>query len=148
MSIAEVPNAPASPWQGAYVERLIRSLRRDCLDHVIVLGEKHLRRILKSYRDSYHRSRTHLALGKDAPEPRVVQPPELGVWWNWRRSAVSIIDTSGERHSRCVRFRRYLTLRLAVASLKKIWQANQPIRHYVEKITSADFILEIEPKGH
>ncbi len=78
MRIEEVLAAPASPWQRAYVERLIGSVRRDCLDHVIILGERHLRVILKSYLDYYHRSRTHLALGKDAPEPRAVQPPELG----------------------------------------------------------------------
>jgi transposase InsO family protein len=78
LSIEEVLSAPASPWQRAYVERLIGSIRRDCLDHVLVLGEGHLRKILKSYLDYYHRSRTHLAVGKDAPEPRMVQPPELG----------------------------------------------------------------------
>jgi len=78
MSIKEVLSAPASPWQPAYVERLIGSIRRDCLDHVIVFGEGHLRRILKSYLAYYHRSRTHLALGQDAPEPRSVQAPELG----------------------------------------------------------------------
>ena len=78
LNIEEVLSAPASPWQRAYVERLIGSIRRDCLDHVVVLGEGHLRKILKSYLDYYHRSRTHLALGKDAPEPWVVQPPVLG----------------------------------------------------------------------
>ena len=78
MGIAEVPTPPARPWQRAYVERLIGSIRRDCLDHGIVLGEKHLRRILKSYLEYYHGSRTHLALAKDTPAPRAVQPPELG----------------------------------------------------------------------
>src|SRR5215469_2800600 len=78
MSIKEVLCAPASPWQRAYVERLIGSIRRDCLDHVIVLGEGHLRKILKNYLEYYHRSRTHLALSKDAPEPRPVQPPGMG----------------------------------------------------------------------
>jgi putative transposase len=78
MRMEEVLSAPASPWQRAYVERLIGSLRRDCLDHVIVLGEGHLRKTLKSYLEYYHRSRTHLALNKDAPEPRTVQPPEMG----------------------------------------------------------------------
>ncbi len=78
MSIKEVLSAPASPWQRAFVERLIGSVRRDCLDHVIVLGEGHLRRILKSYLAYYHRSRTHLGLAKDTPEPRAVQPPEIG----------------------------------------------------------------------
>src|SRR5215831_10904400 len=74
MGITEVLGAPRSPWQRAYVERIIGSIRRDCLDHVIVLDESSLRPILRSYLDYYHRSRTHLSLGKDAPEPRPVQP--------------------------------------------------------------------------
>jgi putative transposase len=78
MSIEEVLSAPASPWERAYVERLIGSIRRNCLDHVIVLGERHLRRILSSYFAYYHRGRTHLGLGKDTPEPRAIQPPEMG----------------------------------------------------------------------
>ncbi len=78
MRMEEVLSAPASPWQRADVERLIASVRRDCLDHVIVLGEGHLRTTLKSYLAYYHRSRTHLGLAKDAPEPRAVQPPEIG----------------------------------------------------------------------
>jgi len=78
LSIEEVLSAPASPWQRAYVERLIGSIRRDCLDHVIILGEQHLRTILKTYLGYYHRSRTHLALAKDTPAPREVQPPERG----------------------------------------------------------------------
>ncbi len=78
MGIEEVPTAPASPWQRPFVERLIGSIRRDCLDHVIILGERHLRTILKSYLEYYHRSRTHLGLAKDTPEPRAVQPPKLG----------------------------------------------------------------------
>ncbi|MGA2072703.1 MAG: integrase core domain-containing protein, partial [Terriglobia bacterium] len=65
-------------WQNPFAERLVGSIRRECLDHVIVLGEKHLRRILTSYFAYYLGSRTHLALGKDAPEPRTVQPPEVG----------------------------------------------------------------------
>ena len=78
MSIEEVLSAPASPWQRAHVERLIGSVRRDCLDHVIVLGEGHRRKVLSSYLEYYHRSRTHLGLGKDTPEPRAVQPPKMG----------------------------------------------------------------------
>jgi Integrase core domain len=78
LGIEEVLTAPASPWQQPFVERLIGSVRRDCLDHVVVLGERHLRKILKSYFDYYHRSRTHLGLAKDAPESRAVQPPILG----------------------------------------------------------------------
>jgi transposase InsO family protein len=78
MGICEVLSAPRSPWQRAYVERLIGSIRRECLDHVIVLHETSLRRTLKSYFEYYHRSRTHLSLEKDAPEPRAIQPPEIG----------------------------------------------------------------------
>jgi len=79
MGIHEVLTAPRSPWQNAYAERLVGSIRRECLDHVIVLNEPSLRRILRSYFDYYQRSRTHLAVGKDAPESRAVQPPELGL---------------------------------------------------------------------
>jgi hypothetical protein len=61
-----------------YVERLIGSLRRECLDHVIVLGEAHLRRVLAFYSVYYQRARTHLALEKDAPVPRRVQAPTEG----------------------------------------------------------------------
>jgi transposase InsO family protein len=78
MGICEVLSAPRSPWQRAYVERVIGSIRRECLDHVIVLHENALRRTLKSYFDYYHRSRTHLSLRKDSPEPRAIQPPEMG----------------------------------------------------------------------
>ena len=78
MGIEEVITAAHSPWQNAYVERLIGSIRRECLDHCIVLGEKHLRRILHSYFDYYHRTRTHLSLKKDAPDERPIQPPAMG----------------------------------------------------------------------
>ena len=78
MGIEEVLTAPHSPWQNPYAERLVGSLRRECLDHVIVLGERHLYRILKAYFAYYQKSRTHLSLGKDAPEPRAVQPPSTG----------------------------------------------------------------------
>ncbi len=78
MGIEEVRIAPRSPWQNPYVERLIGSIRRECLDHVIVFNERSLRRILRSY-VAYRQSwRTHLALGKDAPITRKVQPPKLG----------------------------------------------------------------------
>jgi len=78
MGICEVLSAPRSPWQRAYVERVIGSIRRECLDHVMVFQEASLRRTLNSYFDYYHRSRTHLSLGKDSPEPRAIQPPERG----------------------------------------------------------------------
>ena len=78
MGISEVLTAPRSPWQNAYAERVIGTIRRECLDHVIVLSERHLRRSLSSYFDYYHRSRTHLSLEKDCPEPRTVHPPDAG----------------------------------------------------------------------
>ena len=70
MGIRDKPIAPASPWQNGFAERLIGSVRRECLDHIIVLGEAHLRRIMKSY---YNETRTHLALDKDAPLSRTVR---------------------------------------------------------------------------
>ena len=73
MGIEEVVSSPSSPWQNPYAERLIGSIRRDCLNHVVVFGEQHLRRILTGYFAYYHGSRTHLSLSKDAPTPRRVQ---------------------------------------------------------------------------
>jgi transposase InsO family protein len=73
MGIEEVLSAARSPWQNPYVERLIGSIRRECLEHVIVLGENHLRRILRSYIGYYNESRTHLSLAKDAPEHRAIE---------------------------------------------------------------------------
>ena len=91
MDISEVLIAPQSPWQNAFVERLIGSIRRECLDHVIVLGEKHLRRILRSYFEYCQESHTHLSLSKDAPSTRAVQPPELG-------AVVEISEVGGLHH--------------------------------------------------
>jgi transposase InsO family protein len=73
MGIRDKPTAPASPWQNGFAERLIGSIRRECLDHVIVLGEVHLRRILRSYADYYNGFRTHRSLNKDTPNSRPVQ---------------------------------------------------------------------------
>jgi putative transposase len=78
MRIEEVLTAPHSPWQNPFAERLIGSIRRECLNHVLVLGESHLRRILARYFAYYHRARTHLALDKDAPDVRPIEPPETG----------------------------------------------------------------------
>jgi len=78
LGIDEVVTAPRSPWQNAFVERVIGSIRRDCLDHVIVLNERHLKWILASYFSYYHLWRTHLSLGMDSPESRPVQPPAHG----------------------------------------------------------------------
>jgi transposase InsO family protein len=73
MGIRDRPIAPRSPWQNPYVERLIGTLRFDCLDHVLILGERHLRRVLTLYSLYYNETRTHLGLAKDAPLRRAVQ---------------------------------------------------------------------------
>ena len=78
LGIEEVVTAPRSPWQNPFCERVIGSIRRDCLDHVIVLNERHLRRILREYISYYHTCRTHLSLNKDPPDTRPVEPPEMG----------------------------------------------------------------------
>ncbi len=78
LGINEIVTAPASPWQNAYVERVIGSLRRELLDHVVVLNERHLRRLLASYLDYYHQWRTHRSLDQDAPDGRPVRLAKLG----------------------------------------------------------------------
>jgi putative transposase len=78
MGITQVVSATRSPWQNAYVERGIGSLRRECLDYIVICNERHLRRVLSSYTDYYDRSRTHLSLDKDCPDPRPVMPPRSG----------------------------------------------------------------------
>ena len=67
MGIRDRPTAPRSPWQNGYAERLIGSIRRECLDHVVVFGERHLRHVLRSYTEYYNGARTHLSLAKDSP---------------------------------------------------------------------------------
>jgi transposase InsO family protein len=78
MGINQVLLAPRSPWQRAYGERVIGAIRRECLDHVIVFGERSLYRHLQRFVDYYHRSRTHLGMEKDSPEPRPIQSADLG----------------------------------------------------------------------
>jgi putative transposase len=78
MGIEEVLTAPRAPWQNPYAERFMGSVRRECLDHVIVFGPAGLQRLLKLYRAHYERSRTHLSLNKDAPIPRPVAKPGDG----------------------------------------------------------------------
>ncbi|MGV7223714.1 MAG: integrase core domain-containing protein [Nitrospinales bacterium] len=80
MGIEEVKTVPQSPWQNPYCERVIGSIRRDCLDHIIVLNENHLKGILSDYFEYYHRDRTHLGLSKDTPYKRQIQlEPENGM---------------------------------------------------------------------
>jgi putative transposase len=95
MRISEVLTAPQSPWQNPFVERLIGSVRRECLNHVLVLSERHLRRILTRYFAYYHRARTHLALDKDAPDGRPIERPEVGT--------IVQIPEAGGLHQRYVR---------------------------------------------
>ncbi|WP_225709015.1 integrase core domain-containing protein [Bradyrhizobium cenepequi] len=73
MGIRDKPTAPASPWQNGVAERLIGSIRRECLDHIIIFGETHLRRIVRSYSRYYNEIRTHRSLDKDAPVARPIQ---------------------------------------------------------------------------
>jgi putative transposase len=87
MGIKEVLSAPRSPWERAHIDRIIGTLRRESLDHVIGFDKASLRRTFSSYRDYYHKSRTHTSLQKGAPESRPVQQPGLG----------HIIATSGAR---------------------------------------------------
>ena len=78
MGIEEILTAPRSPWQNPFAERVIGTLRRDCLDQVVVLDERHLRRLLTDYLEHYHRWRCHRSLAMDCPSPRPVQGPAYG----------------------------------------------------------------------
>ncbi len=91
MGIREVLIAPRAPWQNPFVERLIGSVRRECLDHVFVLSERHLRRILTRYFAYYHHARTHLSLEKDAADVRPIERPEVG-------TLVAIPEVGGLHH--------------------------------------------------
>ena len=91
MGIEEVVIARQSPWQNPYVERLIGSIRRECLDHVIVLNEKHLRRVLERYLAYYHGWRTHRSLDMDAPAGRPIQPQDHG-------RVVEVAEVGGLHH--------------------------------------------------
>ncbi|MBK8164736.1 MAG: transposase family protein [bacterium] len=78
LGIEQVVTAVRCPWQNGYCERVVGTLKRECLNHMIVFNEAHARRILRGYLEYYHGSRTHLGLGKDAPDGRAVEPPALG----------------------------------------------------------------------
>lgn len=91
MGIKQVLSTPRSPWERAYVERVIGTIRRECLDHVIVFNERSLHRHLQNFTTYYHRTRTHLALQKDTPDARPVQPPEAG-------RVISIPEVGGLHH--------------------------------------------------
>ncbi len=78
MDIQQIVTSRKSPWQNGYCERVIGSIRRECLDHIIVFNARHLRKILRQYFDYYHESRTNLGLEKDCPVSREVQEPQIG----------------------------------------------------------------------
>jgi Integrase core domain len=106
MGIRDKPTAAGSPWQNAYAERLLGSIRRECVDHLIVLGETHLRRILAKYAAYYNESRTHRSLNKDAPFHRTIQrmgaitsQPVLGAF-------ITNIAESNFRYTQAVGFAR------------------------------------------
>jgi putative transposase len=91
MSIKEVIIAPRSPWQNPFAERVIGSIRRECLDHLIILGENHLHQILSSYFRYYNNCRPHLSLDRNSPSPRNVEPPLKG-------KVISIPEVGGLHH--------------------------------------------------
>ena len=78
LGIRQSKIAPRSPWQNGYAERFVGTLRREVLDHVIVLGERHLLRLVRSHAAYYNEDRPHMALGRDAPVPRAVESPNSG----------------------------------------------------------------------
>jgi len=91
MGIREVLIAPKSPWQNPIAERVIGTLRRECLDHMIILNEKHLYHILKDYMDYYHNCRIHLSLDRNSPSLRDIEPPSEG-------KIISFPQVSGLHH--------------------------------------------------
>jgi putative transposase len=91
MNIQDVRTAPRSPWQNDYVERVIGSIRRECLDHILVVNAAGLRRMLTAYVAYDMRSRTHLGLGKETPSPRPVTPPSSG-------RIIAIAEVGGLHH--------------------------------------------------
>jgi transposase InsO family protein len=95
MQIEEVITAPRSPFQNPYAERVIGSIRRECLDHLIIIGEDHLRRTLRDYLDYYHNSRPHEALERNSPTPREIEAPVKG-------KVIAIPQVGGMHH----RYRR------------------------------------------
>jgi len=95
MGMRQILIAPRAPWQNPFAERVIGSIRRECLDHVVVLGERHLRRRLRAYQRYYNTARPHQALDNNSPQPRDVQPPALG-----RIVAVSQVGGLHHRYQR------------------------------------------------
>src|SRR5215510_14085219 len=95
MQIEEVITAPQSPFQNPYAERLIGTIRRDCLDHLLIINEDHLCRVLREYFEYYHNSRPHQSLEKNSPVPREIETQTMG-------RVIAIPQVGGLRH----RYRR------------------------------------------
>src|SRR5258705_5038638 len=110
MGIRDKPIAPASPWQNGFAERLIGSIRRECLDHIILPGEAHLRRILKSYADHYNGIRTHRSLNKDAPSLAWYSAPLSSVHApSWADFITAMVGFRGFRYTHQVDAGRWPT---------------------------------------
>ena len=93
--VTELISAARSPWQNAYVERLIGSIRRECTDHIIPLSETHLLRTVREYQAYYNESRTHSSLGGNSPNPRAVKPR------TWRARRVAHPNGRSKKSPRC-----------------------------------------------
>jgi putative transposase len=91
LGIRQIVIAPRAPWQNPFAERVIGSIRRECLDHFLVFNERHLRRLLRAYLAYYNRARPHQALGHNSPQPREIEPPT-------RRRIVAISQVAGLHH--------------------------------------------------
>src|SRR5438132_2794995 len=127
LGIGEVISSPSSPWQNPYAERLIGSLRRECLDHVVVLNERHLRRVLAGYMAYYHGARTHLSLKKDAPTPRRVQAPTEG--------RVVAFAEVGELHHRYERRAAELSLRTFCTFPRELSSRRRTLPNVLEELS-------------
>jgi Integrase core domain len=114
MGVEEVVIAPRSPWQNPFVEHVVGSIRRECLDHVIVFNERHLRHVLSSYFQYYREARTHLSLNKDCPQSRPVQPPSAGKVVAFTKSAGCTTATNVRPLDRLARQVRYSVFRIVL----------------------------------
>ena len=130
MGIRDKPTARASPWQNGFAERLIGSIRRECLDHIVVLGGAHLRKILQSYASYYNDIRTHRSLDNDAPVSRPVQ--QIGV--------ISSRAILGGHHHHCARVQVFGTRSEATpARTKQSSPIIPPLRRFHHAIDRTRF---------
>jgi transposase InsO family protein len=137
MGIRDRPISPRSPWQNPYIERLIGTLRRDCLDHVLIYGERHLRRMLTLYSRYYNETRTHLGLGKDAPLRRAVE----------RSGTITTIPILSGLHHRYARIwfsgrtgraRKFFLSEVHALKPHNLWRGSSPYAGRQDKHTRAE----------